>query len=483
MGQLRKSVELMEKAIEIDPEFAMAYRSIGITYDDLGYDSRAKEYTQKAFELSNRVSLRERYQIQGDYYWEKEETYDKAIEAYNKLLELYPTDTDANINLGSIYRDAEDWDKALERFEVLRDAGDRSMWTYLNLAAVAMARESFAEAEEALQYYFNNIGEAVRLRYIMVRNYVLQGKLDSALGEINKVIDLNPDDFSGHIGRGDIYLLQGDLSEAEKEYLKSFESKESRMHYLGFGCLLDLSLMQGKFQKAREYAEQRIAWAEENEEMQSKAASHIRLGFIHSLSGNYEKTMGEVDKAWQIAVSSDLTNYQRSNYYSRANYLIDMGSLDKAQEAIDEYRTKIEMGIHKTRIRSYYILRGKLELAKGNFSGAIEYLENAVSLYAYGPLNTPAFVLDILGSAQYKAKDLKKAVDVYEKITKLTSGRLAGGHLYAKAFYMLGKIHEELGENDIAIENYEKFLELWKDADPGLPEVDDARSRLSKLRD
>jgi hypothetical protein len=63
----------------------------------------------------------------------------------------------------------------------------------------------------------------------------------------------------------------------------------------------------------------------------------------------------------------------------------------------------------------------------------------------------------------------------------MTYGRKNHGDIYAKSFYMLGKIYEELGKKREARRNYERFLELWKNADPGLPEVDDARARLEAL--
>jgi hypothetical protein len=62
-----------------------------------------------------------------------------------------------------------------------------------------------------------------------------------------------------------------------------------------------------------------------------------------------------------------------------------------------------------------------------------------------------------------------------------TTGRIANGDIYAKSFYMLGKIHEQKGEKEPAIANYEKFLEVWKDADPDIPEIEDAKKRLMSL--
>ena len=90
----------MERALAIDPDFAMAFRSFGVSYANMGNLSKEKENYQKAFVLSDRVSERERYLIQGNYYGASEKTYDKAIEAYEKLLKIFPGDNIWHISLG-----------------------------------------------------------------------------------------------------------------------------------------------------------------------------------------------------------------------------------------------------------------------------------------------------------------------------------------------------------------------------------------------
>jgi tetratricopeptide (TPR) repeat protein len=77
--------------------------------------------------------------------------------------------------------------------------------------------------------------------------------------------------------------------------------------------------------------------------------------------------------------------------------------------------------------------------------------------------------------------DLEKARIEYEKSISLTEARFNLSDIYAKSYYMLGKIHEQQGNKTKAKEYYEKFLDLWKNADPDLPEVDDARARLDPL--
>jgi tetratricopeptide (TPR) repeat protein len=95
--------------------------------------------------------------------------------------------------------------------------------------------------------------------------------------------------------------------------------------------------------------------------------------------------------------------------------------------------------------------------------------------------NHPIF-FESLAETYYRSGNLEKALETYEKITLLTVSRAKQGDIYVKSFYMLGKINEEQGNTANAIEHYEKFLDLWKNADPGIIEVEDAKKRLAGLK-
>jgi tetratricopeptide (TPR) repeat protein len=135
-------------------------------------------------------------------------------------------------------------------------------------------------------------------------------------------------------------------------------------------------------------------------------------------------------------------------------------------------------------MRYYYHLQGKIELKRENYSGAIELFKKAMSLLSFQsyPSQGQALFIDSLALAYYKAGDIDNAQEEYEKITALTTGRLHYGDIYAKSFYMLGKIYEQQGDKAKAIEHYERFLDLWKDADPGIAEIEDAKKRLAGLK-
>jgi tetratricopeptide (TPR) repeat protein len=96
-------------------------------------------------------------------------------------------------------------------------------------------------------------------------------------------------------------------------------------------------------------------------------------------------------------------------------------------------------------------------------------------------LNTVRSIKDDLGQAYYQAGELAKAITEYEHIIRFDPNSRDRLLIHPKYHYRLAKLYEEKGLKDKAIEQYEKFLDLWKDADEELPEPHDARARLAKL--
>ena len=199
--------------------------------------------------------------------------------------------------------------------------------------------------------------------------------------------------------------------------------------------------------------------------------------------------MQESDEAWKSAVEAEEPSFQRRALFLKGYSYLEMKSLDKAQKVADELREYIEKGMHRKAIRYHRTLMGMIELKRENFSKAIEYFKEALSLLPfqhdlYSPRSRDyhALFIEPLASAHYKAGDFEKAREEYERIISLISGRLYNGDIYAKSFYMLGKIYQERGMKEKAREHYEKFLALWKDADPGIQEVSEAKKQLVALR-
>jgi len=161
-----------------------------------------------------------------------------------------------------------------------------------------------------------------------------------------------------------------------------------------------------------------------------------------------------------------------------------MKSMDEAQRMTDELKAMFEKALNKKLIRHYYHLMGMIELKRENLPLAIEYFKKAIDLmpFQHEVGRNHAIFHDSLALAYLKAGNIEKAREEYEKIISLTVGRIYAGDIYVKSFYMLGKIYQQEGQKGKAIEYYERFLDLWKNADSGFPEVEDAKKRLSDLK-
>ncbi len=489
MGNDRQSIQFMEKAITVDPEFAMAYRSMAASYENLGYFFKAKKYSQKAFELSDRLSDRERYLIQGDFYRMSEETYGKTIEAYNKLLELYPEDKVGNLHLGLVYVFLEQWDKAIEQFEVNIQNKEEAFHSYMMQAFVYMAKGSYNKAREVLEYYLNNVSDNGYIHYMLAGYYLFRGKYDFAFVELDKAFTLNPAFYSIFLMKGGIYIFRDDLIEAEKEYLKLMEVEEQAAHLFSGDSLGALYLLQGRFEQSMDQLKQGIELAEKLDENRWNSYFHLNLAYLYQKSRNYEKVLEECEKAWNIAVEIKNLSLQIQILHFKGLSYLERKSMDEAQKAAVELNELIEKGMNRKHRRYYLHLIGMIELERENFSEAMECFKKAISLLPSQyiimseiGLTNHALFINSLALTYYRAKDLEKAKEQYEKTTLLTTGRLWNGDTYAKSFYMLGKIFEEQGLKAKAIEHYQKFLSLWKDADPGIVEVENAKKRLAGLK-
>ena len=186
-GEYRLSIEFMKKAIELDPEFAMAYLSMATSYINMGYTPERIQCTQKALELSDRVSQREHLYIQAV----AAKTKDERIKAYQRLLEIYPDDPAANNNLGVCYLYLEQWDKAKERFMVgVRNKSDYPL-TYSGLAEVYWTKGSYDEVEKVLMRYLDDFSDNWRTHRELAHLHVCQGKYALALEELDKSFSLN----------------------------------------------------------------------------------------------------------------------------------------------------------------------------------------------------------------------------------------------------------------------------------------------------
>jgi len=319
---------------------------------------------------------------------------------------------------------------------------------------------------------------------MLAYNYICQGKYDLALEEVSKTLSLDPMHIDASRMKGNIYLYRENLIEAEKEFQTLLESEEPIAKVWGIVELAGLYILKGKFEKSIDLVKQGIEKAKKaGQKGWERNYRNNFLTYLYLRSGNHEAALEECNKVLSISIELGSLGGQRSGLYRKGLAYIRMKSMDKAHETAEELKELIEEGLNKKLMRNYYHLMGMIELERQNFSKAIEYFKKALSLLPYNQASSHALFIDPLALAYYKAGNLEKAREEYKRISSLTVGRLFYGDIYANSFYMLGKIYEQKGYKAKAIEHYEKFLDLWKDADPGLPQVEDAKKRLAGLKE
>jgi serine/threonine protein kinase/Tfp pilus assembly protein PilF len=463
-----KSIGIMQQALEIDPEFAMAWRSVSVSFRNLGMRPARLENIKKAFDLRDRVSERERYIIEADYYKTSEKTYDKALAAYLKLLDLYPDDSIGNTNLGILYFELEEWDKAIRLYERNIQNDPDGRFPYENLAEVYEAMGLYAKAIATLETFLERNPDTVAFYLKQAGIYLFQGKYDLAMERLERALSINPK-ASAYIEllRGHIYLLTGDLASAERQYQMLPEgSSEKRM------SMVNLLLLQGKFKEAED-------------QLLKKAELTEPLAYFYFRTGRPEEALKRFDMLLEDARKAESTVREVLLSYGKGVAFLKMNDTAEASKIAEDIRKLAQTSLNKKLIRYHLHLLGLIELEKNNYSQAVSYLTRAVdSLYAPGETfpNIHAWFISSLARAHYEAGNLAKAQQEYEKVPALHLARLDFGDLYALSLYMRGTIAEKLGQTAKAVEQYEKFLDLWKDADPGRPEVEDAGKRLAELR-
>ena len=228
-GQYQRSIEFWEKAIALDPGFALAYSSMGMAYSNMGKPEEAQKYSQEALRLSDRLPEREKLRIRGAAFLTRLSTYDQAIAPLEKLVSLYPDSAEAStahVNLGVLYLSFEEWDKSIEHFEAAIKAGRDRIQTLSGLSSSYMAKGEYQKAKEILEESAKRFPDDPRAHWWLGMLYAFQGQFDLALNEADKAAAIDP-----IYTRARCYHLMWDFAQAEESYKKwlGFISQTERL--------------------------------------------------------------------------------------------------------------------------------------------------------------------------------------------------------------------------------------------------------------
>ena len=468
--------ECFEKAVDVDPEFAMAFQALSSVHAAFRDIANSRRCLEKALALKARLPENERLIIEARALLDDQEN-DKAAEVLARLLTAYPANALGRQLLARVYARRGDLDKVIHEYAILyrltptaANAGD--------LGRYQMRKGMYQDAERVCLSFLREVEDAAPLRELLGLNYLCRRQFDRALAETEEAYRQNAH-FNGHEATGEVLLCKDDLGAADKAC--DLETEACWYHW-------HVCLVRGRFAEAVDWARRNLK--ESQWDLNVRTNVFGALPFVLEKAGRYGEALEAMDVAEKEAVSTQspwllgTLSLAETSLIIKAKIQVERGSVGDAEKTAETLRETIAKTSKPEELVWFGYLTGLIDMARKNYRAAISHLRDAIrNLYCEnGAYHDPhALLFDGLARAYLESGDLNSAREEYSRITLLTSGRLSHGDVYSRAYYMLGKIDERRGDRRRAVDEYRKFLELWKDADPGLPEVADAAKALAGL--
>jgi len=435
-----QAISFFKRAAELDPNFAMAYTSLATGYYNLNQIDLAIAAVKKAFELRDRVTERERSHITTLYYDIATGELDKATEDYKQWLQLYPHDANAHGNLANEYMVSGRYQDAIEA-ERAGIAGSPSVVDYLNLVASYIAVNKFDEAQSTIDETFSRKLEDP----ILHENLYTLAFVRGGTAKMDHEVSL----ATGKPGWEDILLYQHSNTAA----------------------------WNGHMSEARSLT-RRAADSAVHADTKEAAALYLADAALR------DSVFGFHDQARQFSAESAKISASRDAQILAALSMARSGDSPRAQNIADDLNRNFPVN---TIIQNVWIptIRAQIEVAHGNGAKAVELLKPTASYElgeGIGSLNfvciLPAYTR---GEAYLAAKDGASAAAEFQKILD-HRGLVSNCWTGALSHLGLARASALLGDKAKARTVYQDFFAIWKDADPSIPLLQQAKSEYAKLQ-
>jgi tetratricopeptide (TPR) repeat protein len=436
------AVPLFERSIQLDPNFAMAYATLGTTYHNLGEKILAAENTQKAYQRRARVSEWEKFYIESHYHHFVTGDLEKARQVYELWAQIYPREQVPPINLGVVYQTLGQHDKSLAEF---REALRLSPADSLNFANLVLADIHLHRLDEA----------RTAAKEALAKN------LDSA-------------DLRGYLYQ--LAFLKNDLPGMAQQVSWSAgkPGKENMMLYLEAGT----AAFSGKLTAARELSRQAETSAVRAGEKEMAAGCISTAALWEALYGNDSEARQRV--AGTLAQSNG-----RDAQFVAALALALIGDSARAQALVGDLQRRFP---EDTIVQFNYLptLRAQIVLAVPNTGAEAVDTLAATSPYELGVPGSSTFWTNLYpvyvrGEAFLAAHQGSQAAAEFQKILAWP-GVVVNEPIAALAVLGLARSYALAGDALKSQAAYQDFLTLWKDADPDIPVLIAAKSEYAKLK-
>jgi serine/threonine protein kinase/TolB-like protein len=434
------AIPYYQHAVELDANFAMAYGTLAVAYFTVGQGTRASEVAKKAFELRDRVSDREKYRITAAYYAYATGELDKAAQTYDLWKESYPRDALPVANLGDVYMKLGQWEKALRETEAVGHLEPNSATFHSNLVGIELALNRTQDARASIQQ-------------------ALERKLDS--------FSLRLSIYGTAFVEGDQTTMQQQLAWAagrprEEDWLLSAQS--------------DTEAYFGRLAKAREFSQRALESALRADAIETASLWQVNAALREAEFGNDHS-------AGQAALAALARAPGRDVRSVAALALARAGDAAQAQKLAETLNKDFPQD---TIVQGYWLpsVRAANELNKKNSAKAVEILQTA-ALYELGQCEPfqvgMLYPIYLRGQAYLAAHQGKEAVAEFQRIID-HRGVVLNFPLGALARVGLARAYVLQRDKEKSRAAYQDFLALWKDADPDIPILKQAKAEYANLQ-
>jgi DNA-binding winged helix-turn-helix (wHTH) protein/tetratricopeptide (TPR) repeat protein len=436
-GEVR-AIPFFRQAIQLDPDFALAYTTLGRAYEDLGEDGEAVEDFTKAFNLRNRLSERERYYITTLYAETVTGDLERAKEAGELWIQAYPRDGVAREKLGTVYGDLGEWENAN-----------------------AQTKEALRLDPESTINVSNSVTTAVALNRLDEAQRILETA--QALGLDGPVI---------HETIYSLAFLRRDGSEMNRQV--AWADSKGDTEYVLFSEQSDTEAYYGRLRKARDFSRHAVESATRREAQEAAALFEVVSAFREMETGNVSLASEGVRTALSLASSRDVKVLAALLMAKRGDARVKALSRELENE-----------NPSNTLIKSYWLptLKASLEVHSGDPQTALSLLEIAAPFELSGTSisNVPMYPAYVRGEAYLLENNGSAAAAEFKKLLD-HRGIVQNSILGALSLLQLARAEVMMGDQGVARKQYNDFLSLWNDADPDIPILEQAKAEYAKLQ-
>jgi Tfp pilus assembly protein PilF len=434
-----EAVPFLRRAIELDPNFAMAYARLAVAYGNLGQPSLAAENLKKAYALRDRVSEREKFHITADYYAFATGELEKEAQTYVLWMQSYPRDAIPHTNLGDNSKTLGQYDKAVTETQEAIGLEPGNLYEHTNLAMDLIALNRFPEARAVL----------------------------------DKAKSLNLEGWTLHLFSYYLAFLNNDTAQMEREVAWGAGKPGAEDPLLSTQS--DTEAYYGRLAKARDFTRRAVDSAVRADSKETAALWQANAALREAEFGNVAAAKQGVAAALALAPGRDVK-------LLAALALARTGDTARAKAMAEELE---KSNPTNTVLKLYWLptLKASIEVTQGNSTRAQELLEAAApyELAEPPPLQEgtlyPAY---LRGQAYLLAHNGSAAVAEFQKLLD-HRGIVVNFPTGALARLQIARAYAISGDTAKAKAAYQDFLTLWKDADADIPILKEAKTENEKL--